>query len=178
MIGPEPTGIVAVFPSRVEAEAALEWLHIDGLERRDVSVIGPSEASVDPPPEVDHGARHRREIAHHWARWGAMLGGTTGVGPAAIAIAASTVGLGPFALALSAGIALVAATAGVGALGSALIGVGLHELQARRYESALVAGKFLIVIHTDDPVALRIARSELAKLGAESIDVHGLPSQT
>ncbi len=175
MIGPEPNGIVAVFPTRFEAEAALDWLRIDGIERRSVSVIGPKEAATEPPPELDHGGTHRGEIASYWARWGGMLGGTAGVGPAAIALAASTVGLGPFAIALGAGLAIVAATAGAGAIGSALVGVGVHEQQARHYEQCLAAGKFLVVIHTDDPAALRAARTELEKLGAESVDVHGLP---
>ncbi len=175
MIGPEPSGIVAVFPTRAEADAALEWLRVDGLDKRSISVLGPAEAAADPPPELDHGPHHRGEVASYWARWGAMFGGVAGVGPVAIAVAASTVGLGPFAVALAAGIAVLAATAGVGAVSTALVGVGVHEQHARAYEKALAAGKFLVVVHTDDPASLRAAQSELRTLGAESIDVHGLP---
>lgn len=175
MTGPEPNGIIAVFPTLFAAESALDWLRIDGIPKRSVSVIGPKEAAADPPPELDHSGEHRREIADYWAKWGGMLGATAGVGPAAIALAASAVGLGPFALALAAGVAVLGAAAGVGAIGSALVGVGVHEQHARHYEACLAAGKFLLVIHADDPVSLRTARTELERLGAESVDVHGLP---
>jgi hypothetical protein len=175
MIGPEPNGIVAVFPTRFDADAALEWLEADGIDKRSVSVIGPKEAAADPPAELDHRGKHRGEIANYWARWGGVLGGTIGVGPAAIALAASTVGLGPFALALAAGIGIIAATAGAGAVGSALVGMGIHERHARVYEKALADGKFLVIVHSDDPTSLRTAQAELEKCGAELVDVHGLP---
>ncbi len=174
MIGPEPNGIVAVFPTRFEAETALEWLQVDGLDKRSVSVLGPAVAAADLPPEFDHSGHHRGEIASYWARWGAMFGGMAGVGPAAIAVAASTVGLGPLALALAAGLAIAAAAASVGALGAALVAVGVHERQAREYETALASGKFIVVVHTDDPASLRSAEKELRTLGAESVSVHGL----
>lgn len=174
MIAPEPTGIVAVFANRLDADAAIEWLVADGIEKRSVSVIGPKEAAEDPPPEVDHGSKHRGEVASYWARWGAVLGGAAGAGPAAIALATATVGLGPFAIALAAGIGIVAATAGLGALVSALVGAGIHEQHARAYEQALTQGKFLLVLHTDDPALLRTARRELERCRAETIDVHGL----
>lgn len=178
MIGPEPNGIVAVFANHADADAALDWLRLDGLERRNVSVIGPKEAAEDPPPELDHDPRHRGEIASYWARWGAMIGGVAGIGPVAIALAAATVGIGPVAVVVAAGLAVAATTAGVGAIGSALVGVGIHERHARDYEEALAAGKFLVVVHSDDPAKLRTARAELENLGAESVEVHGLPALT
>jgi hypothetical protein len=175
MIGPEPNGIIAVFPTRFEADAALDWLRIDGLSKRSISVIGPAEAAADPPPEIDHSDAHRGEVASYWARWGGMVGGTVGAGPVAIALALSTVGLGPFAIALAAGLAVVAVSAGLGAIGSALVGAGIHQRHALAYEKALAAGKFLLVVHTDDPDSLRTACAELDRLGAESVEVHGLP---
>jgi hypothetical protein len=178
MIGPEPNGVVAVFPTRFETEAALDWLTLDGVEKRSVSVLGPGEPPVDRPPELDHGARHRREVASYWAGWGAGLGGVLGVGPIAIALAASTVGLGPFAAGVALGLAALATTATVGALGSALVGLGVHEQRARAYEKALAAGKFIVVVHTDDPAALRDAKEEMTTLGAEWVEVHGLPLAT
>ena len=175
MVGPEPNGIVAVFPNRFEADSALEWLRIDGVEKRSVSVLGPAEAKAEQLPELDRGGHHRREIATYWARWGAMFGGVAAAGPIAIALAAATVGLGPLAGALAAALVVAGATTGVGALSAALVGVGIHEQHARAYEQALAAGKFLVVVHTDDPATLRTARGELLRLGAESVEVHGIP---
>ncbi len=178
MIGPEPNGIIAVLPTRFDADAALDWLQIDGLEKRTVQVLGRREAAVERPPELDHGGRHRREVAAYWALWGGVLGGVAGVGPAAISLAASSVGLEPLMTALAGALLFMAATSALGALGAAIVGVTDHELRARGYERTLADGKFLIVVHTDDPAALRTAQRELAAQGAESVDVHGLPVAT
>jgi hypothetical protein len=178
MIGPEPNGIVAVFPSRFEADAAVEWLQFDGVEKGSLSIVGGGEALDEPPPELDHGRGHRAEVAAYWASGGAVLGALIGIGPAAIALAASTVGLGPLLTALAIGTTVAVATAALGAIGSAMFGVGAHERRARLYERALAAGKYLVVVHTDDPAALRDAKDELTTLGAESVDVHGLSRAT
>lgn len=178
MIGPEPNGVVAVFPDRVDADTAREWLRLDGLEDRSVSVLGASDTRNYMPPELDRGPTHRAEVASYWGRYGAVLGAMLGMGPVAVALAASTVGPGPLLTALATAAVFAVAMSAIGAFSSALFGVGAHSRRARLYERALAAGKFLVVVHTDDPVALRDARDELTTLGAESIDVHGLPFVT
>jgi hypothetical protein len=176
MRGPEPTGVVAIFDSYEGASSAIDWLTVDGLEKRSVSVIGPRnvEALREVTPEIDHGRRHLGEIAAYWGEWGAALGAAAGAGPTAIALATSTVGIGPLAAALVPALALVATTAGIGALAAALVGAGIHDQTAREYERAIAEGAHLVVVHTDDPAALRAARSELERLGARRVDVHGI----
>jgi len=174
MIGPEPNGVVAVFASLEGAESALEWLRIDGIEKRSISILGPAKLGEERPPELDRSTEHEREVASYWARWGAMYGAVVGGGPLSIALVAATVGMGPLAVAVGVGVAALAATTGVGALASALIGVGIHDRQARVYEKAIADRKFVLVVHTDDPLALRTAKAELERLGAESVEVHGI----
>jgi hypothetical protein len=176
MRGPEPTGIVAIFDSSDGAASAIDWLRVDGLERRSISIIGPRniDAVRELTPEIDHGRKHLGEIAAYWGEWGAALGAAAGAGPTAVALAAGTVGIGPLAAALVPALALVATTAGIGARAAALVGAGNHDQTAREYERAIAEGSYLVVIHTDDPAALRAAQSELKRLGATQIDVHGL----
>lgn len=174
MIGPEPNGIIAVFATLEGAENAVGWLRVDGLEKREVSILGPKTKPEDRPPELDDSREHEKEVASYWARWGATIGALAGGGPLSIALAAATVGVGPLAAVVAVGAAAVAAAAGVGAVASALVGVGIHERQAHIYQKALEAKKFLIVVHTDEPAVLRAAARELERLGAESVEAHGI----
>ena len=176
MRGPEPRGVVAVFDTREGVASAIDWLHVSGIERSAVSILGPaSEPSAKRDlPELDHGAAHLREVAAYWAEWGAGLGTAAGAGPTAISLVAATVGIGPLAAVLVPALALVAAPAGIGALAAALTGAGLHEQKAREYERALADHCYLVVVHTDDPASIRSATTELTRLGARTIDVHGV----
>jgi hypothetical protein len=173
-MGAEPNGLIAVFPTRETAERGVEWLVADGIERRDVSILGPrdSMAPGEVPAELDHSAGRDRAVASYWAKWGAMLGGTAVVGPVSIALAASAVGLGPLAITLAAGGAVLAAAAGVGALTAGLVAAGVHHQHAVAYEKALAAGKFLIVVHSDRIELLDETHGALTRLGAETVDVH------
>lgn len=174
MIGPEPNGVVAVFATLEGAESALEWMRVDGIEKCSVSILGPATKREDIPPELDHSLEHQGEVASYWARWGATFGALLGAGPLSIALVAATVGMGPLAAAVAVGASAIAATTGIGALASALVGLGIHDRQARMYEKAIADRKFVLVVHSDDALALRTAKSELARLGAESVEVHGI----
>ena len=122
MGGPEPIGVIAIFAKREAADSALDWLCVDGVERRSVSVFGPGTAAEDLPPELDHSSKHRSEVAGYWAKWGAMFGAVAGAGPVSIALAAAAVGLGPLAVALAAGAGAMAATSHhLGRSGAALV---------------------------------------------------------
>ncbi len=171
MEGPEPNGVVAVLATREQVDTALEWLTAEGVERSAISILGPG-THEDVPPELDRTSGHRREVASYWAKWGAALGAVAGAGPIAVVIAA--IAVGPVATLLAAAVGTVAATAGVGALASGLVGLGIHEQHARDYERAIAAGKFVVVVHSDDPATLRTALAEIGRLNPESIDTHGI----
>ncbi len=173
MEGPEPNGVIAVFATRELVDSAVEWLRIDGVDRRTISILGPG-LTQETPPELDRSRKHEAEIASYWAKWGGALGALAGAGPVSIAIAAVAVGLGPMAVVLAAGIATVAATASIGALASGLTAAGIHERNAKAYEKAIRDGKFVVVVHSDDAATLRSAQLEFARMKAESIETHGL----
>lgn len=173
MEGPEPNGVIAVFPTREAVDTVLEWLRIDGVDRRTISILGPNLIQ-EIPPEMDRSPTHNGEIGTYWAKWGAVLGGLAGVGPVSIALVAASVGLGPMAAVIAVGLGAMAATATVGAMSAGLISAGIHEKNARQYEQALRDRKFIVVVHSDDPSTLRAAKDEFERMKAESVDVHGL----
>lgn len=173
MEGPEPNGVIAVFETREAVDRALDWLHLVGVERVSVSILGPGLIQ-EIPSEMDRTPAHQAEVASYWAKWGAGLGALAGVGPVSIALAAAAVGMGPMATVVAVGLGTVAVTASVGAVSAGLIGAGVHSEHAKDYERALRDGKFLLVVHTDDASTLRAAREEFERLGASSMDTHGL----
>jgi hypothetical protein len=62
---------------------------------------------------------------------------------------------------------------GLGALGIALYGQGIPEESAARYERALKAGEFLVVVRGSASETAR-AKEILLHAGAESVDAHML----
>jgi hypothetical protein len=173
MVGPEPNGVIAIYPDEWAGHGALQALFRSGIDPRKVSVLGPHpRARAAVPPELDRGVRHAIDVATYWAEWGGVIGAGVGTALITIPLIAAVVGLGTFATTLAA--IPVATTAG-GALATAFVGLGVHEAHALRYEHALRDGKLVVVVHDDDPAVLEDLRATLAQ-GAERVDTHGLRS--
>jgi tetrahydromethanopterin S-methyltransferase subunit C len=100
-----------------------------------------------------------------------VLGGTIGLlaGLGALAIP----GLGPFIAAgpLMAALSGAALGAGVGGLTGALIGMGIPEIEARKYEGKVRGGNLLIAVHTESPEARKRAEQVFKTARAEDISV-------
>jgi hypothetical protein len=102
-----------------------------------------------------------------------VIGGTLGwlVGIGALAIP----GLGPF---IAAG-PIVAAIAGVGAGGAlgavtgALIGMGVPEYEAKRYQGLVKEGGILLSVHADDSDWTKRAKDILDQTGATDVSYTG-----
>ncbi len=80
-------------------------------------------------------------------------------------------GIGPFiaavpVMAALSGVAVGAATGGV--IGG-LIGLGIPEIEAKRYEEKLKKGNYLIAVHTDESEDVDRAKDIFKTAGAEDI---------
>ncbi|MFT5357518.1 MAG: hypothetical protein ACI9KE_004755 [Polyangiales bacterium] len=171
MISTEPNGVIAVFPTVSSANRGIEGLLTQRFDMREVSVIGPGYAKVDVPPELDTSSKHSGEIARQWAKWGAIVGATTGGSVVAIPLMAALVGLGPFAPVLA---AIAVGSTVVGSMASALVGYGVHAKNAHEYETALQSGKTVIVAHASKFADLKVAREALTRANPDTIVAHGL----
>ena len=98
-----------------------------------------------------------------------MLGGGLGwlVGIGALAIP----GVGPFIAAgpIMAALAGAAVGAAAGGLTGALIGLGIPEYEAKRYEGRIKGGGILLSVHTDDSDWTKRAKDILEQTGAQDI---------
>ncbi len=159
--------VFGIFDSRMAVERAVDELKLRGFRQEDISVLLPNaEGSKNFAHEKGTKAP---EGATTGAASGLVLGGTLGwlAGIGMLAIP----GIGPF---IAAG-PLLASLAGagiggtVGGLGGALIGFGIPEYEAKRYESVLKSGGMLISVHADNSEWVSKAQDILKAAGARDI---------
>ncbi|MGI8966209.1 MAG: DUF3341 domain-containing protein, partial [Limisphaerales bacterium] len=104
---------------------------------------------------------------------GGLLGGALGwlVGIGALAIP----GVGPFIAAGPIMAALGGAAVGgaVGGITGALIGLGIPELEAKRYEGKIKGGNVLIAVHSENSDETKRAKEIFENAGAEDISSTG-----
>lgn len=100
---------------------------------------------------------------------GGILGWLAGIGSLAIP------GLGPFIAAGPIMAALSGAAVGtaVGGIAGALIGMGMPEYEARRYESRIKEGNILASVHVESNEQADRAKNILKESGAEDIATSG-----
>jgi hypothetical protein len=161
------TVVFGLYPTRSAVEAAVTAFQNAGYRPTDISLllpenIGNKDLSVQKNTKSPEGATTG-------AVSGAVVGGALGwlVGIGALAIP----GLGPF---IAAG-PIMAALAGVGAGGTlgvftgALVGMGIPEYEAKRYEGRIKEGGILLSIHCDSSEWTSRAKKMMEVTGAQDI---------
>jgi hypothetical protein len=61
----------------------------------------------------------------------------------------------------------------VGGIAGGLIGLGIPEIEAKRYEGKVKAGNLLISVHTEDSKEITRAKDIFTKAGAQDICTTG-----
>jgi hypothetical protein len=165
------TAVFGIYRNRLEVEQAVDALRAEGFRSTDISVLFPeNEGTKDFAHEK---ATKAPEGTAAGAGTGAVVGGTLGwlAGIGALAIP----GLGPL---IAAG-PIVAALTGVGVGGAiggisgALIGMGIPEYEAKRYEGRVKEGGLLLSVHSDNSDWTRKAKDILERTGADDVSSTG-----
>lgn len=144
---------VGVFPSRREAESALNELRSAGFPMDKVSVVAKDadrEDELGGANMSDRVGNKADEGAGIGAATGGTIGGLTGllVGLGALAIP----GIGPVMLAGAAATTIATAVSGgvigavAGGLIGALVGLGIPEERARVYSDRVSRGEYLVIV--------------------------------
>lgn len=165
------TAVFGVYPEYASAENAINALQAAGFRNTDISVLLPENMGSKDFAHEKH--TKAPEGATTGAASGAVIGGTLGwlAGIGALAIP----GIGPL---IAAG-PIVAALAGIGVGGAvigiagALIGAGIPEYEAKRYEGRIRGGGMLLSVHSDDEEWVKRAKAILEQTGAEDIAATG-----
>lgn len=163
--------VFCITTSRGQAEQVVSQLKAANFSNNDISVLFPDkETSRDFAHEKNTKAP---EGAVTGAGTGGLLGGALGwiAGIGALAIP----GVGPFIAAgpIMAALSGAAIGAAAGGIAGGLIGLGIPELEAKRYEGKIKAGNILISVHTENSDEISRAKDIFTKAGAQDICTTG-----
>jgi hypothetical protein len=161
------TAVFGIYPDQLTAEDAVENLKDAGFRNTDISILFPDNSgNKDFAHEKSTKAP---EGAVTGGASGAVIGGALGwlVGIGALAIP----GIGPFVAAgpIMGMLGGIGVGSTLGGLTGALIGLGIPEYEAKRYEGRIRRGGILLSVHCDDADWTKRAKHILEQTGAEDI---------
>jgi hypothetical protein len=161
------TAVYGLYKNRSNVEEAVGALKAGGFRNTDISVLFPdNQGSKDFAIEKETKAP---EGAVTGGGSGAVVGGALGwlAGVGLLAIP----GIGPFVAAgpIMAMLAGVGVGGTVGTIVGALVGMGMPEYEAKRYEGRIKEGGILLSVHCDSSEWVKRAKDLLKNTGADHI---------
>jgi hypothetical protein len=163
--------VFCIATTRYQADEIVEALKCENFSNNDISVLFPDkettrdfahEKNTKAPEGIATGAGTGGVV-------GGALGWLAGIGALAIPGVGPFIAAGPILAALSG--AAVGAT--VGGIAGGLIGLGIPELEAKRYEGKVKEGNILLSVHTEDSDEIKTAERIFKEAGAEDICTTG-----
>lgn len=163
--------VFCIANSRAQADRIADQLKSASFSNNDISVLFPDK---DTTRDFAHEKNTKApEGAVAGAGTGGVIGGAlgwvAGIGALAIPGVGPFIAAGPIVAALSG--AAIGAT--VGGIAGGLIGLGIPEIEAKRYEGKVKAGNILISVHTEDSDENKRAKAIFTENGAEDICTTG-----
>lgn len=163
--------VFCIATSRGQGDQIVDRLKTANFSNNDISVLFPDKGTTR---DFAHEKNTKApEGAVAGAGTGGVIGGALGwiVGIGALAIP----GVGPFIAAgpIMAALSGAAIGAAAGGIAGGLIGLGIPELEAKRYEGKVKAGNLLISVHTEDAGDIARAKDIFSQAGAQDICTTG-----
>lgn len=163
--------VFGIYPDQLTAENAVDNLKDSGFRSTDISVLFPdNQGSKDFAHE-----KHTKapEVAVAAGSSGAVIGGAlgwlAGIGALSIPGMGPLIAAGPI-MGMLGGIGVGSA---IGGVAGALIGFGIPEYEAKRYEGRIRRGGILLSVHCDDSDWAKRARNILIQTGGEDVAASG-----
>jgi len=159
--------VFCIATSRDQADRIVDQLKTANFSNNDISALF---ADKDTNRDFAHEKNTKApEGAVAGAGTGGVIGGAlgwiAGIGALAIPGVGPFIAAGPIVAALSG--AAIGAT--VGGVAGGLIGLGIPEIEAKRYEGKINAGNILISVHTENSEEITRAKDIFTKAGAQDI---------
>jgi hypothetical protein len=163
--------VFCIATTRDQAEQIVNRLKVANFSNNDISVLFPDKGTTR---DFAHEKNTKApEGAVAGAGTGGVVGGAlgwiAGIGALAIPGVGPFIAAGPILAALS-GAAIGAAAGGIA---GGLIGLGIPELEAKRYEGKIKEGNILISVHTENSEEISEAKEIFTNLGAQDICTTG-----
>ncbi len=159
--------VFCIAKSIEQAETIVNNLQLAGFSYNDISVLFPDKSTskdfaYEKHTKAPEGAAIGGTVG---LSAGAVIGLLAGIGALAIPGVGPLIAAGPIMGALS-GAAVGAATGG---LAGSLIGLGIPEYEAKRYEGKIKGGNALISVHTASSEEANAAKQIFERAHAEDI---------
>src|ERR1700734_2012310 len=163
--------VLCLVDTETQADVIVAKLRSAGFADNDISVLFPDKGTT-------RDFAHKKETkmpegATIGASTGGAIGGTigllAGIGALAIPGLGPFIAAGPIIAALSGG----AIGAGFGGLAGALVGLGIPEYEAKRYEGKVKEGGILISVHSENNEETSSAKNIFREEGARDISSTG-----
>jgi Protein of unknown function (DUF3341) len=165
------TAVFGIYSLYESVENGVNALKAAGFRNTDISVLFPE--NVGTKDFAHEKGTKAPEGTSAGATTGAVVGGALGwlAGIGALAIP----GAGPFIAAgpIMAALAGVGAGGVVGGIAGALIGMGIPEYEAKRYEGRVKKGGILLSVHSDNSDWTKRAKEILDRTGAQDVSSSG-----
>jgi hypothetical protein len=161
------TAVFCLATNPIQASDIVEQLKLAGFASCDISVLMPDHSgthdfAIENQTKAPEGAAAG---AGTGAIVGGALGWLSGIGALAIPGLGPLIAAGPIMAALSG----AAVGGAVGGLTGALIGLGIPEFEAKRYEGKLKSGHALVSVHSENAEETERAKDIFRSAGAEDI---------
>ncbi len=159
--------VFCIATSRQQAEQIVDQLKAASFSNEDISALFSDQDSAHDFAHEKHTKAPEGTVAGvtTGGAIGGALGWIAGIGALAIPGVGPFIAAGPIIAALSG--AAIGAT--VGGITGGLIGMGIPELEAKRYEGKLKNGNILISVHTESSEEIKRAKTIFNNAGAEDI---------
>jgi hypothetical protein len=159
--------VFCIAGSREQADRIADQLKTAVFSNNDISVLFPDKGTTRDFAHEKNTKAPEGAVAGAGAGGviGGALGWIAGIGALAIPGVGPFIAAGPIVASLSG--AAVGAT--VGGIAGGLIGLGIPEIEAKRYEGKVKAGNILISVHTENSEEIAKAKDIFTKAGAEDI---------
>lgn len=162
---------VAVYDSHQQAEEAVHQLGKAGFDMKTISILGKDYQTEESIVGYFNAGDRAKFFGKLGAFWGGLAGVLFGSALLFVPVVGHIIILGPLAATVVGGLEGATLGGGVGALIGALSALGIPQDSVLRYETALKASKFLVVVHGEPDVILR-ARNLLATTGSVDVQTH------
>jgi uncharacterized membrane protein len=162
---------VAVYDLHTQAETAVKALQRAGFDMKKISIFGKDYETEEHVVGFLNAGDRAKVFGKLGAFWGGLMGVLFGSAMMFVPVVGHIVVLGPLAAALFGGLQGAVIVGGISALAGALMALGIPKDSVLRYETALKANKFMLVVH-GGAQEIKRAHELLKTSGLASFDLH------
>jgi len=162
---------VAVYDNHTRAESAVKALQHAGFDMKKISILGKDYETEEHVVGYFNAGDRAKFFGKLGAFWGGLAGMLFGSALMFVPVVGHIIVLGPLAATLFGGLQGAVLVGGASALVGALMAIGIPKDSVLRYETALKANKFLLLVHGNGREIMR-AHELLMSSGLASFDHH------